>query len=228
MCIRDSIYWGKNGRFWYNYPPISKPLFSLRLDCTKSLGQNRTHENRLFPRINRRSIHRPSNRCPLSDFNDFSNVISVASDGDIGPEDVVRGAIPQLIEKLSIRNISAKEIPEASFQKAVVEAGENLPAVCQVCRWHKEGPKQIGFLIGKKHDTVLEAIQFSIDPDFGALGVGTWVLNVLSETIKEHYSAIVLTTFRKVSWNEPFYKKNGFTVLAVSYTHLTLPTILLV
>lgn len=55
--------------------------------------------------------------------------------------------------------------------------------------------------------------QLSVEPDHGRIGLGGALLNRVYEAAVGHplrLSGVWLSTFRKVAWNGPFYRKHGY------------------
>lgn len=71
--------------------------------------------------------------------------------------------------------------------------------------------KLAGFVLVSKHGKGLYLDQISVDPAYGNRGIGTQLMRHLFDKAKRLNEAeIVLSTFRDVSWNGPFYAGLGF------------------
>ena len=73
--------------------------------------------------------------------------------------------------------------------------------------------------VGFAHADVLETgiahlLEVDVHPDHGRQGLGTQLVKTVCTWARaEGYESLVLTTFRDVPWNMPFYLKLGFEVV---------------
>lgn len=69
----------------------------------------------------------------------------------------------------------------------------------------------LGFLIGNRSDDIFYVVEFSVRLDRQQAGCGSALLSsVIDWARAENVTAIILTTFRDVAWNAPFYRRFGF------------------
>jgi GNAT superfamily N-acetyltransferase len=55
--------------------------------------------------------------------------------------------------------------------------------------------------------------QLSVEPEHGRIGLGGALLAAVYERARDHpsqLSGVWLSTFRKIAWNGPFYRRHGF------------------
>ncbi|MEO1476319.1 MAG: GNAT family N-acetyltransferase [Pseudomonadota bacterium] len=72
-----------------------------------------------------------------------------------------------------------------------------------------QGP--VGFAMNRIQDEVLYLDQISVDPSHGQRGLGRLlILHVFGLAEDHKLGAVVLSTFRDLPWNGPFYRKMGF------------------
>ena len=68
-----------------------------------------------------------------------------------------------------------------------------------------------GFIVSAPLGPYLHIHELSVDPVHGRLGIGTALLEHVSQAASEQgFDGVSLTTFRDVPFNEPFYAKLGF------------------
>lgn len=76
----------------------------------------------------------------------------------------------------------------------------------------QDGP--IGFAIAQDLDGKAYLLELDVHPAYGRQGIGRdLVETVCAWAQQQHYSTVVLSTFRSVAWNAPFYATLGFQVL---------------
>ncbi|MEL7128344.1 MAG: GNAT family N-acetyltransferase [Pseudomonadota bacterium] len=101
-------------------------------------------------------------------------------------------------------------IPEsvpAEVLSAAIEMGMVLVAE------DEHGP--IGFVLCQPRGSVLYLDQISVDPAHGRKGLGRILMAHVYMLAEEHkLSAVVLSTFRDLPWNGPFYRRLGFREIA--------------
>lgn len=69
----------------------------------------------------------------------------------------------------------------------------------------------IGFLIGDRSDDRFFIVEFSVKIDRQRSGTGSSLLSfVIDQVRQENVTSIMMTTFRDVAWNAPFYRRFGF------------------
>lgn len=70
----------------------------------------------------------------------------------------------------------------------------------------------VGFTLARRVSPDLYLDQISVSPTFGRRGIGAGLLqNVIDKADSLRLRGTVLSTFRDLSWNGPFYRKYGFT-----------------
>ena len=67
---------------------------------------------------------------------DLRSIISISSNGDIGPEDVVRTLDPRFRHlNLNVRTSRLQDVFESELWEALGDAATKLPVFCQTCEW---------------------------------------------------------------------------------------------
>ena len=75
-------------------------------------------------------------------------------------------------------------------------------------------PVGFALLESRGRDACLE--ELDVDPAYGRRGLGRRLVEAVRDAARERgHRRLVLTTFRDVAWNAPFYLRLGFTVVAV-------------
>lgn len=72
----------------------------------------------------------------------------------------------------------------------------------------------VGFALCRvvAHDLYLD--QISVDPSHGGRGLGAYMVQaIIEEANDRHLRGVILSTFRDLPWNGPFYAKHGFVEL---------------
>lgn len=71
----------------------------------------------------------------------------------------------------------------------------------------------VGFVILLKMEDVLHDEELDVLPEFGRRGIGTALLkHACRWAIENGFSTAILSTFRDIPWNAPFYHKHGFRI----------------
>lgn len=74
-----------------------------------------------------------------------------------------------------------------------------------------EADRPIGFLLGGEIDGFAYIDQLSVLPEHGRKGIGGRLIATAVEWARgTGVQAILLSTYRDVPWNQPFYEKHGF------------------
>ena len=69
----------------------------------------------------------------------------------------------------------------------------------------------VGFVLVSARGDVLYLDQVSVHPDHGRRGLGAALVRHVIQLAKDRrQKRVVLSTFREVTWNAPFYRKLGF------------------
>ncbi len=72
----------------------------------------------------------------------------------------------------------------------------------------------VGFVVVKHLLASCFIVELDVHPDYGRLGIGSALVNACCQGAQQrNFDQVLLTTFRKVPWNIPFYQKLGFEVL---------------
>ncbi|PKP80599.1 MAG: N-acetyltransferase [Alphaproteobacteria bacterium HGW-Alphaproteobacteria-18] len=97
----------------------------------------------------------------------------------------------------------ADHVPEAVFQDAI--SSGHLHTVRD-----RKGALA-GFVLTSIRENNLYLDQISVDPAQGRKGLGAALIGRVMEEAKDRgLKRVVLSTFRDLPWNGPFYRKNGF------------------
>jgi GNAT superfamily N-acetyltransferase len=98
----------------------------------------------------------------------------------------------------------------------VMSAEAHLEHIAQGTVWvaQEEGGALIGFLTAERAGDELHIWEFAVHAGHQGHGVGRQLMEAAEAyTRREGLSALTLTTFRGVPWNEPFYARLGFETL---------------
>ena len=69
----------------------------------------------------------------------------------------------------------------------------------------------IGFALVEMLADAVHLEEVDVHPQYGRQGVGTALVQAVCAWARAHgIAAVTLTTFRRIPWNEPFYRKLGF------------------
>ena len=72
----------------------------------------------------------------------------------------------------------------------------------------------VGYAIGQDVDGNAYLQQIDVHPSYGRRGIGRELVEIVCVWAKhQNYSRILLSTFRDIEWNAPFYTKLGFQIL---------------
>lgn len=72
----------------------------------------------------------------------------------------------------------------------------------------------VGFALARVKSPDLYLDQVSVDPAHGKRGIGAALLSrIIEEADARRLKGVVLSTFRDLAWNGPFYRKHGFVEL---------------
>ncbi len=76
-------------------------------------------------------------------------------------------------------------------------------------------PPVIGFIVVKHLRASCFIVELDVHPDYGRLGIGSALVEACCQSAQQRgFDQVLLTTFRKVPWNIPFYRRLGFEVLS--------------
>jgi predicted N-acetyltransferase YhbS len=110
----------------------------------------------------------------------------------------------------------------------VMTVDQHLPAIRAKSAWvacEEEAP--VGFLSAERTVDVLHIREVSVFASVMGRGIGRRLIQAaISAANESGLSALTLTTFRDVPWNEPYYQRLGFETLAADDLDQRLATIL--
>lgn len=73
----------------------------------------------------------------------------------------------------------------------------------------------VGFIVSKFLSTSCFIVELDVHPAYGRLGIGSALVNACCQSAQaKGFNEVILTTFRRVPWNIPFYQRLGFEVLS--------------
>lgn len=106
--------------------------------------------------------------------------------------------------------ISDAPIPDVAFIRAMM-------AGCDVWVAVDATDSPVGFAVAQPVAGWYHLKELSVDPGHGRHGIGTELVStVLSAANQRGFPAVSLTTYREVPFNAPFYRRLGFTELALA------------
>jgi GNAT superfamily N-acetyltransferase len=74
--------------------------------------------------------------------------------------------------------------------------------------------KPVGFIVAKFLSGGCFIVELDVHPDYGRLGMGSALVRACCQGARlRGFDQILLTTFRKIPWNIPFYQRLGFEIL---------------
>ena len=96
-----------------------------------------------------------------------------------------------------------------------MSAETHLQYVMQGTSWVAEADDQIiGFLCAQSAGRDLHIEEFAVRLEWQGQGIGRQLMNTAIEHARRNrFRSATLTTFRKVPWNEPFYRSLGFEII---------------
>jgi GNAT superfamily N-acetyltransferase len=90
-----------------------------------------------------------------------------------------------------------------------------------------EGGRPVGYALTSLVDRALHLAQMDVHPDHQQRGIGSRMLEEVVRLAQElQCEAVMLTTFRHIPWNGPWYQRFGFTICDGDGTPLFLEEIL--
>ncbi|MBB1198926.1 N-acetyltransferase [Enterobacteriaceae bacterium 89] len=76
------------------------------------------------------------------------------------------------------------------------------------------GNQPVGFILAETLEDSLFIVELSVANEWQNQGIGRRLLALTASAAEQRgLSALMLTTFRTVPWNAPFYQRNGFRML---------------
>jgi GNAT superfamily N-acetyltransferase len=74
--------------------------------------------------------------------------------------------------------------------------------------------KPVGFIVAKFLSQSCFIVELDVHPTYGRLGMGSALVRICCQSARARgFDQVLLTTFRRVPWNIPFYESLGFEVL---------------
>ena len=74
--------------------------------------------------------------------------------------------------------------------------------------------RPVGFIVAKFLPSCCFVVELDVHPDYGRIGIGSALVRACCQGAQHKgFDRVVLTTFRRVPWNIPFYQRLGFEVL---------------
>ena len=74
--------------------------------------------------------------------------------------------------------------------------------------------KPVGFIVVKFLPESCFVVEIDVHPDYGRTGIGSALVEACCRGARDRgFTQVLLTTFRKVPWNVPFYRHVGFEIL---------------
>jgi GNAT superfamily N-acetyltransferase len=74
--------------------------------------------------------------------------------------------------------------------------------------------KPVGFIVAKFLSHSCFIVELDVHPDYARLGMGSALVRACCQSARSRgFDQVLLTTFRQVPWNIPFYQSLGFEVL---------------
>lgn len=74
--------------------------------------------------------------------------------------------------------------------------------------------KVVGFIVAKDLAEGCFIIELDVHPDYGRRGIGSALVEACCQAARTRgFEQVLLTTFRQVPWNIPFYRRLGFEIL---------------
>lgn len=137
---------------------------------------------------------------------------------------VIRLAVPTDAPRLPDIERSAgqifRKIPGLEWiaDDQVMTAEQHLPAIAAQTVWVGcEDDMAIAFLSAQQSADTLHIAEISVHASAMGQGLGRALIKTAIEAARlAGFSAVTLTTFRDVPWNEPYYQRLGFKTL---HTH---------
>lgn len=86
--------------------------------------------------------------------------------------------------------------------------------------------KPVGFIVAKFLPSCCFVVELDVHPDYGRIGIGSALVRACCRGAqRKGFDRVVLTTFRRVPWNIPFYQRLGFEVLPAGQWSLDIEAI---
>ncbi len=102
-----------------------------------------------------------------------------------------------------LETLDPEDITAVDDLKRFIRKGHSLVA--------HVGERMAGFLVNEPFGRELHIWELDVDPDFQRSGIGSGLVRAcMIDARNSGFTALVLTTFRDVPWNAPFYARLGF------------------
>jgi len=122
--------------------------------------------------------------------------------------DIERSAARAFLALPDLAWIAGDDVQPAERHRELIAGGHAWVAV-------DSDDAPVGFLAAEKLDDTLHVWELAVRHDWQRRGIGRALLARAVEAARaEGLAAVTLTTFRDVAWNEPFYRRFGFRILA--------------
>ncbi len=112
---------------------------------------------------------------------------------------------------------------------AVMQVEDHAPRIRDGTTWVAEqrDSRIVGFLSAQRFHDALHVWELAVSREYQRRGIGTRLLEAATEWAAAHgVGRLVLTTFRDVPWNQPYYQRQGFAVLEPSIMEARLVKVL--
>ncbi len=99
---------------------------------------------------------------------------------------------------------------------SIAQLQDHLEAIDARASWVAidESGQPVGFLIADTEGSALHIWEVSVHAEAQGHGIGRRLIEAaVAEASSQRHSAVTLTTFREVPWNEPYYHRLGFVTL---------------
>ncbi|MCK7435678.1 GNAT family N-acetyltransferase [Enterobacter bugandensis] len=110
-----------------------------------------------------------------------------------------------------------RDIPELAWlaDGEVIPAEQHLDYAERGLSWLALANDQpVGFVLAKAHPSSLFIVELSVDLDWQGKGIGRQLIARVADCARKRgLTALMLTTFRDVPWNAPFYARLGFEMM---------------
>ena len=118
----------------------------------------------------------------------------------------------QAIELAATRVFPEEDLPEKARSEPIpLESYRSAAAEGRLWLALQVPEPPVGFALLEYLDGVVHLRELDVHPDHARRGLGTALLAAVSRwATLEGYEAITLTTFRHLSWNGPYYEREGF------------------
>ncbi len=110
-----------------------------------------------------------------------------------------------------------RDIPELAWlaDGEVIPAEQHLDYAERGLSWLALANDQpVGFVLAEAHPSSLFIVELSVDLDWQGKGIGRQLIARVADCARKRgLTALMLTTFRDVPWNAPFYARLGFEMM---------------